>query len=97
VAARLLTTCGGGDALRSDWCGSPPLVWVELPPPSFGLVSAAMMDMLACCSLDDGGGRWLNGWLGQRLGASLHLINPRHEGVRRRWDVRVRTNRREQQ
>jgi hypothetical protein len=56
VAACLLTTCGGGGALGSDWCGSPLLVWVELPSLPFQLVSAAMIDMLACCSLDDGGG-----------------------------------------
>jgi hypothetical protein len=29
-----------------DWCGAPPLVWVELVPPSFLLEPAVVVDML---------------------------------------------------
>jgi hypothetical protein len=37
-------------ALEGDWCGAPPLVWVELPAPTFWLEPAVVVDMLAGCS-----------------------------------------------
>jgi hypothetical protein len=49
-------TCIGEGALGGDWCGAPPLVWVELVPPPFWLEPAIVVDMLGCCS-------WISGML----------------------------------
>jgi hypothetical protein len=66
-------TCTDKGALGGDWCGAPPLVWVELVPPSFWLEPAAVVDMLACCSFEGwvfcgfgDGGESLSGWVVKR-------------------------------
>jgi hypothetical protein len=51
-------TCTGQGAHRGDWCGAPPLFWVELVPPPFWLGTAAVTDML------------LVGWCSWTLGIS---------------------------
>jgi hypothetical protein len=45
----------GKGACAGDWCGAPPLVWVELAPPRFWRDPAAAVDMLAgWCSWTSG-------------------------------------------
>jgi hypothetical protein len=56
-------TCIGEGALSGDWCGAPPLVWVELVPPLFWLEPAMVVDMLAGCS-------WIFGML-SKVGCSV--------------------------
>jgi hypothetical protein len=55
-------TCTVEGALEGDWCGSHPLVWVELVPPPFWLELAVVVDILACCS-------WISGML-SKVGCS---------------------------
>jgi hypothetical protein len=50
-------TCTGEGAHRGDWCGAPPLVWVELVPSPFWLEPmAVVVDMLlvGLCSWTSG-------------------------------------------
>jgi hypothetical protein len=47
-------TCTCEGALGCDWCGAPPLVWVELVPPPLWLEPAAVVDMLTSCSWNSG-------------------------------------------
>jgi hypothetical protein len=82
-------TCSDKDALGGDWCGAPPLVWVELVPPPFWLEPAVVVDMFTgllglCRRLGVlwfwrwwGGHAWVDGekgfGFGRRFVASLRL------------------------
>jgi hypothetical protein len=39
-------TCIGEDACRGNWCGAPPLIWVELAPLTFWLDPAIVVETL---------------------------------------------------
>jgi hypothetical protein len=53
-------------ALGGDWCGAPPLVWVELVPPPFWLEPIVVVDMLVGCN-------WISRML-SKVGCSVTLV-----------------------